>query len=360
MKFALLTTKLGIFSIIGFSLCATNGLATNTNTGVLPGKAVQLQAPPTPKSVTPAANQAKPVAKPAEVIQGGEQVVLQSRDIGSLGPKWQSFSDYLTVAKGCDQIPLYLTFTNGPAPTLRFQDLRIYLAGKPIATIKDFNDQAVLTRNLSRALGVGDSLLTVQALGRAGAKLNWQFTTPKIVVTKVNPNSFGPTDKIIVEGRNFSDRPNVSQVFIGSKPATVVSARSNSLEIKLPSGIIAGKASLYVVVGTQKSNSIEVTVKGAPEIEGVSMVSTAPGQPLTITGRGFSPLTGENTVTIGGYQAEVTSAGPTSIQCIVPLGLDSVSPAWDLPVKVKTNGMDSTDPYEKGRINIQLRVFNGD
>lgn len=389
MKLALLTTKLGIFCLISFSVSLSDVLAASQDTSsgsstsfssrfvnkskpapyvsrslfrnktapVSTQNTVRLQAPPAPTSIV-SPNQGKPVPTGASAgMQSNDQVVLQSRDIGSFGAKWQTFSDYLSVPKGCDQLPFYLTFTNGPGGGARFQDLRISLTGKSLGTLKDFSGSGSLTRNLTGALGVGDSLLTVQAYGPSGAQLNWKFTTPKIVVTKVNPNSFSPADKVTIEGRNFSDRANVTQVLIDNKPAIVVSAKSTLLQITPPKGLVGGKSNLVVMIGNQKSAPIQVTIKGAPEIQGVNMISTAPGQPLTITGTGFSPVSSENVVMIGPYQAEVVSVSPTSIQCIVPLGLDAMSPVYDLPVKVKTNNMESTDPQNVGRINIQSRVF---
>jgi hypothetical protein len=252
---------------------------------------------------------------------------------------------------------LYITFINGTGSGIKFRDLRIALAGKPLATIKDLSQGTSLTRNLTGALGVGNSLLTIQAFGPAGAKLTWKFTAPKIIVTKVTPNSFGPNDKVAVDGQNFSDRPNVTQVYINGKPATIITAHYMRLEFKPPAGLPGGKANLVVGVGTFRSAPVSVTIKAAAEVDGVNMISTAPGQPLVISGKGFSPVTSENEVTIGGYAAQVVSSSPTSINCIIPLGLDSISPVWDLPIKVKVNAVEAKDPDSKGKITIQSRVF---
>jgi hypothetical protein len=89
------------------------------------------------------------------------------------------------------------------------------------------------------------------------------------------------------------------------------------------------------------------------------MISTAPGQPLTISGEGFSNNAAENQVYIGGIPAQIVSSSPTSITCIVPEPANEGYPTWDVPIKIKTNGVDSVDPENKGTINIQLRVFDG-
>ena len=389
MKLALLTTRIALLAL-GFSLVftkvaeakqgqdtvilqspsassitAANANGSDKTKASSPGAAGKTDPVIKAKAATvaktektgPAAKATAPAVDSTKIPEA-EQLVLQSRDISSFGPQWQVFSDYLTVPKGSGDMPLSLVVINGSGSGIPFQDLRIGLAGKSLATVKDFKGQPLtLTKKLTGALGVGDSLLTVQAYGPMGAKLKWKFVTRKIIATKVNPSSFGPTDKVIIEGRNFSDKISGNQVLIGDKTATIVSAKSTSLEIKPPTGLLSGKANLVVVVGTRKSAPLSVTIKGAPEIDSIGNISTAPGQPLVITGKGFSPIASENQVMFGSYSAQVTSCTPTSIECIVPLALDSVSPVWDVPIKVKTNGMSSTDPQNVSKINIQLRVF---
>ncbi len=297
----------------------------------------------------------KPPALP--LMDMGEQVVLQSRDISSYGPVWQSFSDYLTVPKGCEKAPFFLTFINGSASGPHFQDLRIKLAGKSLATIKDFNKQGKLTRNLTGAIGVGDSLLIVQAYGPAGAQFNWQFTTPKVEVTGVTPKEVALNSTITISGKNFSEQSSVNQVYFDKATGTVISATKYQLQVKVPSAILGGKADLVVAVGPSRSKPFKITVKSAPKINAVNMISTAPGQPLTITGEGFSTSSAENQVYFGDTPAQIVSCTPTSITCIVPVPSTDY-PVWGLPVKVKTNGVDSTDPEHKGTINIQSRVFD--
>ena len=287
-----------------------------------------------------------------------EQMVLQSRDISSYGPVWQSFSDYLTVAKGCDKAPFSLAFTNGSGSSPRFQDLRIRLAGKSLATIKDFNGQPKLVRNLTGAIGAGDSLLVVQVYGPAGAQLNWQFTTPKVEIVAVAPKNVALNKTIMITGKNFSEQASANQVYFDKTLVPVVSASKTQIQVKVPGTLVGGKADLIVAVGPSRSKPYKITVKSAPKISSVNMISTAPGQPLTITGEGFSANTGDNQVYFGDVLAQIVSCTATSITVIVPEPPDGVSyPDWGLPVKVKTNGVDSVDPDGRGTINIQSRVF---
>jgi hypothetical protein len=291
--------------------------------------------------------------------QSSEQIVLQSRDISSYGPVWQSFSDYLTVPKGCEKVAFYLSFVNGSNSNPRFQDVRIKLAGKSLATLKDFSSQTKLTRNLTDAIGVGDSLLIVQALGPAGAQLTWQFTTPKVEITSVSPKDIALNKPITIAGKNFCETASANQVYFDKVLAPVTSATRTQLTVKVPASLVGGKADLVVAVGPSRSKAYKVVVKSAPKISNINMISTAPGQPITITGEGFSTNSAENQVSIGGASAEIISCSPTSITCIVPTSMDDNTPAWDVPIKVKTNGVDSVDPDGKGVIRVQQRVYDG-
>lgn len=362
MKFVWFGNKVLICCSIGLSLCLNAAIAAGNQrqAGASAPGTVKLQVPPAPKTVNSANDSAKKKNNSQTInvsLKMSEQFVLQSRDISSPGKKWQSFSDYLTVQPASSKLPYFVTVVNGTTAANRFQDVRVYLGRTLIATVKDFNTQGVLSRDISKFLSSGQNLLTVQCVGPAGAKLNWKFTTPKLIISKVSPKEIGPTDKITIDGNNFSDTIAVNQVFIEDRPATVVSAKAKSLQVKLPNNVIGGKTKLYVVVGSQRSAPIDITIKAAPSIEGVDMVSTAPGQPLQITGKGFSPVASENAVMVGAYPAQVVAASPTSLDIIVPLGLDAQCPSWDVPITVKTNGMDSVDPYHAGRINIQQRVY---
>jgi len=292
-----------------------------------------------------------PAAQPAAKAND-EQVLQKSKDIVSANTQWQTFSDYISIKPGQDQIPLQLTFINGVNTPARFQDLRIRLAGRPLATIKDFKGQPSLSLNLTGAVGVGDSLMNIQAFGPVGARLSWKLTTFKIVVTNVTPAAFALTDKVTVQGRNFSERPNVTQVFIGQKSIPIVSVKSDQIQLKPPNDLLGGKADLVVTVGSLRSNPFKVTVKAPPTVESVDFVSTAPSQPITISGKGFSPNASENQVFIGGVPATITSATATSISCAVPENIDC--PAWYVPITVKTNGLDSKGEVT---INIQQRVI---
>jgi hypothetical protein len=318
--------------------------------------ATTLNRPPAPVTVSDNRS-AKPLAPaaPSAKTREDEIVVLQSsKALTAAAPQWQKWDDYITIKPGQEHMPLTLTFENGSGGSTPFEDLRIRLAGKPLASIRDFKGLPTLNLNLTDAIGVGDSLITIQGYGKPGARLAWKLTTPKVYVTGVKPDSFGLTDKVVVQGRNFVERPSVDRVTIGNKPVTVVSAKKTELTLKLPSDLPGGKQDLIVTVGTIRSNPFKVTVKSPPEVTAVNFISTCPGQPIVVYGKGFSTTASENEVMIGGVQAPISSASATSISCTVP---DLPFPQWYVPITVKTNGMDSKGTVT---INLQQRVIEND
>jgi IPT/TIG domain len=87
-----------------------------------------------------------------------------------------------------------------------------------------------------------------------------------------------------------------------------------------------------------------------PRIANINLVSSPPGQSLTISGTGFGVPRNELVVTINGQQAMVVSASSSSIECIIP---EIDMPAWNAPVIVRTTyGVSNTCP-----LNIQPRII---
>jgi hypothetical protein len=265
--------------------------------------------------------------------------------------QWQKWDDYISIKQGQEHAPLNLVFENGSGGGARFSDLRISLAGRPLASIKDFKGLPTLNLNMTDAIGVGDSLLTIQGYGGIGSRVSWKLVAPKVVVTGVNPNTFALTDKVVVQGRNFAERAAVNQVTIGGKAVGVNNAKKDHLDLKLPQDLPGGKQDLIVTVGTVKSAAFKVTVKAIPEVSSVNMLETAPGQPVVVYGKGFSATASDNEIFFGGVQATINSVTTDSISCLVP---ELASPQWYVPITVKTNGVDSKGTVT---INISQRVI---
>ena len=303
------------------------------------------QAPP---AVTTPAASAKPAAdKDKDKKDDGILVVQESKPIVQTAKGWQSFTDYINLKQGQDTAPLTMTFKNGTATAPPFESMQIFLGGRVLGTEKSFKNR-VLTLDMSGALGVGGTQIIVKAFGPQGATMNWQITTPKISVTSALPKEVSPGDKVTVVGKNFAKG---AAVQIGKQWATITDLKPTQLTVQVPADIEGGKQSLVVTQAGVKSTPKELTVKSAPSVTGIDTLSAPPGQPVTISGKGFSKNASENTVTFNGTPATVTSATSTSLSVIIP---EIAYPQWDVQVKVKTNGQESKDSV---KINVQQRMI---
>jgi hypothetical protein len=275
----------------------------------------------------------------------------ESRPLVARTGAWQTYNDHIHLKPGQEKRKVLLTFINGADGRKPLTDVHLLLARKPFATMKDFDGSGKLTRNLTGTTASGDTLLTVQVFGPSGARLAWKLLAEKATITAVDPNPFSLSDKLTVRGNNFSDHPHAVKAYIGDHAVSVVSANSTELQLKLPSHLSSGQQDLVVVVDTARSDPFKVTAKAGPEVTWVDHMSTAPGQPLLIVGKNFSPVVSENTVTFGSIRAHVLSATETRINCIVP---EMHFPKWHVPITVTTNGAASK---RKGMIDIDIRVI---
>jgi IPT/TIG domain len=304
---------------------------------------------------TAASKGAAPAGAPAK-ITGDETVVQVGRPIiASALNQWQSFSAPIPIKQGTDVSALSLKFVNGDGGPA-FQDVRIFLNRRSIGTMQNFS-MGKLARP-ANGLQVGTNSMVIQALGPVGAKLTWKLSESSLQVTSVNPNSFALTDKVTVVGKGFPTNPASVKVTIGKQTVPVSGATATNLTLRspLPDNLEGGKQDLVVAVGSKKA-SIKVTVKIAPVLSACDFVATAPGQPVTITGKNFSANASENVVTIAGETCQIVSASPNSLTVIVPMTVGATLPVWNAPIKVKTNDVDSTGDVS---VNVGQRVIPND
>lgn len=319
--------------------------------------AQQLKTPPPPIVQDPTKTSAPKAtgtttAKPAVA---DDTIVLQTSKpmTYSAGQQWQRFSDMITLKPGQETLPLYITFTNGGDAGVAFSGLQISLSGRQLATAKDFAGKSNYQMDISGALTSGDNQILVNGFGPRGATLSWKLFTKKMQLTAVEPATAPAGQKLSLQGKNFAKTGN--QVVFGKStaPATYDQVRK-TLITTVPDDVASGKVDIYVTNGGLKSNSITLTVKSPPTVSGVDFVSSAPGQVITISGKGFSTKASENIVTVGGSPASVTSASATSISLILP---EIPYPQWNVPIKVKTNGVEGKGSVT---INVQQRVIPND
>lgn len=279
------------------------------------------------------------------------QTLQESRPYVARAGAWQTWNDHIHLQQGTEKRRLFLTLFNGAQGRAKMTDLRVHLARKPLLTFKDFANQAELTHDLTGKVGAGNTLITVDGFGPSGARLVWRLSTDKITVSTVEPNPFKLTDTVIIKGKNLPKDSFGTAVSIGHKHATVLSVSTDQIKVKVPPHLSGGTHDLVVSVGSAKSEVFKVRTATGPTIKWIDHISTAPTQPVVITGTGFSKVPSENIVLFGKLPAHIVSASETSITCTVP---DMHFPDWHVPITVQTNGLSSK---EKKTINIDVRVI---
>lgn len=308
-----------------------------------PALAQLRQAPP---AVTTLPATPKPPAD-KEKKDDGIIVVQESKPIVQTAKGWQTFTDYINIKQGQDTAPLTMTFRNGSETTLPFESMQIFLAGRMLGTQAKFKNR-VLTMDMTGALGVGGTQIIIKAYGPQGATMNWQITTPKISVASIAPKEASPGDKITITGKNFAKG---ALVQIGKQWAKIIDIKGTQITVEVPGDVEGGKQNLIVSQASIKTAPKELTIKAAPSVTGIDTLSAPPGQPVVLSGKGFSKNASDNVVTFNGTPASVTSASATSLSVIIP---EIAYPQWDVQIKVKTHGQESKDSV---KMNVQQRVI---
>lgn len=275
----------------------------------------------------------------------------QSKPLVTRIGSWHTWNDQIHLQPGQENNRLLLTFTNGADGRPKFTDLKVHLGRQPFVTLKDFGGADVLSCDLTNKLTRGSTALSIQGFGPSGARLNWKLYIERPVITAVNPNPLSLSGTVRVEGKNFLEHTGNMKVLIADKPARLLKSKKNEIELRAPAHLSSGKHDLLVVIDSVKSEPFKVSVNGTPEITWVNMLASPPGEPVTLSGKGFSPVAADNVVTFGRYRAHIVSATETCITCIVP---EMHFPQWHLPITVTTNGVPSMG---KAAINVDIRVL---
>ncbi|MFN0120912.1 MAG: Ig-like domain-containing protein [Blastocatellia bacterium] len=104
----------------------------------------------------------------------------------------------------------------------------------------------------------------------------------------------------------------------------------DQINMELPRSLIGrGRVSFTIVpTGYPASRACEIEIAGAqgsapPQVSGFGSANALAGQPLSISGSGFSLTAGENLVRIGGTEAKISSATATLLSIIVPFGAET-------------------------------------
>ncbi|MBN8662615.1 MAG: IPT/TIG domain-containing protein [Candidatus Obscuribacter phosphatis] len=289
--------------------------------------------------------------KPA-LAQAEELFLLQdSKPMVTRAGAWHTWNHHLNLKPGQEKAKLLLRLTNGAEGRPKASDIKVSLAGKPYAGLKDFDSNGIWESNLTGKVAAGNTLITVQAFGPSGAWVNMKVHIERPVIAAVQPQPLGVGEDITIAGNSFGEAKEAVRVNLGGKQFKPLNVSSKQIQFKLPGKIAAGSQSLTVSVNAVASAPFNVQVRATPKITNIDMLSSPPQHPVILSGSGFSANAAENEVKFGDYKAQIVSASPSSITCLVP---DMPFPKWHVPLKVSTHGLTSA---EKIFFNVDMRII---
>ena len=158
-------------------------------------------------------------------------------------------------------------------------------------------------------------------------------------ITSINPNGGLAGSIVTITGLNFGIDASAATVNFGTSVATINSITTTLVNVTVPESLSAGDVNVTITVDGRTSNeaSFEVTELPVPSINSVDPSQGLPGTQITIEGTNFSEVMSENSVSIAGEDAEVTSASSTEIVAIIP---DSLA-AGNVQISVTVDGRTS-------------------
>src|SRR5215813_9385353 len=150
----------------------------------------------------------------------------------------------------------------------------------------------------------------------------------------------------------------------------------DQINVEIPRSLIGrGSVKVSVTSGVASSNLVDIEMAGdggssPPRVSGFGGVPALAGQPMIINGSGFSPVASENTVRMAGLEAEVMAATTTSLNVMVPFGVETgtvrvITPSGEglsasiVPVRTSISGLvEDTSGQPLPGVTVSIRELN--
>ena len=228
--------------------------------------------------------------------------------------------------------------TSGPPGTLvhvtgrRFApNAKVSIGGLPLAT------EQRLPNRISVRIPAGAPSGPVAVTGSNGAIRGVEFRVtppaPAPLIESIEPASGRPGSKVVLRGKNFSSRLAANVVTLGGRPAVVLAATPQTLEVSIPDGASSGPFLVKVQPGGE-TTSKPFTVTARTAIEGFSPERGVPGTELTIRGQGFASEPARNRVFLGNIPLAIKRASEQELVVALPTKIAS----GELLVDVQNGG----------------------
>jgi hypothetical protein len=145
---------------------------------------------------------------------------------------------------------------------------------------------------------------------------------PPPVIDSVEPASGRPGARVALRGKNFSPRFAANAVTLGGRPAVVLSATPQQLEVTVPEGATSGPFVVNVQPGGE-AQSKPFTVTAGTAISSYSPERGVPGTELTIRGQGFAHEAAHNRVFLANVSLPIKRASETELVVTLPAKIAS-------------------------------------
>ncbi len=294
--------------------------------------------------------------------------LFQSKVYTSANTKAQNFEDWLPLASQQSQLPLTLTVRNGSGQGHPgFAWFRLQIGGYMMASEKNLEGRQEAAIDVTGRMQPGTSQIMIEAAGEPGATLQFWLTTPAVRLLKVSPPTVVPGDSIVLRGLNFSSDERQVSVTLNGQAIPILSASATSITAEVPREAQAGANPVVVSIDNVHSEplTVQVMTRKTPVLISTNYWLAPPGAQLTITGKNFGPTPADNKVYFRDVAAEIVSADPETIVCVVPnWGYEpgtSITNGGQLniPIKVVSEGVRSANyiPFDIG--NTYQNSFSG-
>ncbi|KAA3437739.1 IPT/TIG domain-containing protein [Rufibacter hautae] len=136
-------------------------------------------------------------------------------------------------------------------------------------------------------------------------------------ITGFTPSQSRAGQLVIITGKNFGLIGSKNQVLFNAVQAQVIEASETRLKVVVPTNTLTGKIKVVTPDGAVTSSN-DYVIFQPPVFTAVTPMEAVPGEVITITGKHFSSVASQDTLTINGVQAQVLEATETQLKVGVP------------------------------------------
>lgn len=143
-------------------------------------------------------------------------------------------------------------------------------------------------------------------------------------------NSFEPSigtfrDTVTISGKNFSYIENNNKVLFNEVESKIISSNDSVILCAVPDGIEEKSASISLSIASQIAKADDPFIMISPELISIEPLIGTFGDTITITGKNFSEINGNNFVRFNDHSAELISFSKDTLKAIIPTTIDEKS-----------------------------------